>query len=266
MHLLYVDESGTPETVGERHFVLGGVAVFERQVYWLNKAVDEIAEARFPAAAVEFHAQEIAQHRKEPWHSLPVTERNALVDSLYGVLAGSKQANVTLFGVALEKTPTGDPMARAFEELCRRFDLYLARLHSQGDTQRGLIIFDESRYESHLQTLLREYRSMGTAYGRVRNFADVPFFADSRSTRLLQLADFVAYAVYRRYERGDTRLLDKIIHKFDTSDQVMHGLSHLSPAKATCTCPACLTRRLAGRQPENRNAAAGGDRAGEEPV
>ena len=71
------------------------------------------------------------------------------------------------------------PVARTFEEICNRCDLFLRRLHAQGDTQRALIIFDESRYESSLQTLLGEYRSLGTRYGStVKNFADVPFFAN----------------------------------------------------------------------------------------
>jgi hypothetical protein len=151
---------------------------------------------------------------------------------------------VTLFGIALEKATTSDPLGRAFEEICNRCDLFLRRLHSRGDTQRGLIIFDESRYENSLQTLLAEYRSLGTRFGgTVKNFADVPFFANSKATRLLQLADLVAYAVFRRYERGDTRLLDKIILKFDTDDGVIHGLVHLARSSGTCTCPACLTRK-----------------------
>jgi hypothetical protein len=149
-----------------------------------------------------------------------------------------------LFGIALEKDITNDPVGRAFEEICNRCDLFPRRLHAQGDTQRALIIFDESRYEASLQTLLAEYRSLGTRYGGTfKNFADVPFFANSKATRLLQLADLVAYAVFRRYERGDTRLLDKIISKFDTEDGVIHGLVHITRSSATCTCPACLTRR-----------------------
>lgn len=156
--------------------------------------------------------------------------------------------HVALFGVALERSMAADAVARTFEEICNRCDLLMRRLHAQGDTQRALIIFDESRYESSLQTLLRGYRSLGTRFGgTLKNFADVPFFADSQATRLLQLADLVAYSIFRRYERGDTRLLDKIISKFDTDGGVIHGLVHISPSSSSCTCPACLTRRLAPR-------------------
>ena len=244
MHLLYVDESGNPEGLEDRYFVLGGIAVFEREVYWINEEVNTLAADNFPAADIEFHAQAIASHREEPWHSCPTEQRNSIIDTLCRIISSHR---VVLFGIALEKSMARNPVARAFEEICNRCDLFLRRLHAQGDTQRGLIIFDESRYEASLQTLLAEYRVFGTRYGAtVKNFADVPFFANSKATRLLQLADLVAYAVYRRYERGDTRLLDKIIQKFDTENGVMHELVHLTTASTTCTCPACLSRRLSG--------------------
>jgi len=145
----------------------------------------------------------------------------------------------------VERSTTAEPLVRAFEELCNRFDLFLKRLHAQGNTQRGLLIFDETRYERTLQTLLATYRDTGTRFGRVYNFADVPFFADSKSTRLLQLADLVAYAVFRRYERANTWLLDQIIGNFDNEGGIIHGLVHLTSNRSACTCPSCLTRRLA---------------------
>ena len=71
MHLLYVDESGNPDGDQDRcfvyrYFVLGGVAVFEREVYWIDEQVNTIAAKYFPDAEIEFHAQAIASHREEP--------------------------------------------------------------------------------------------------------------------------------------------------------------------------------------------------------
>jgi len=193
MHLLYVDESGNPDGAEDKYFVLGGVAVFEREVYWINEQVNTIAAKYFPHAEIEFHTQAIASHREEPWHSSPTEQRNQVIDELCNTISSR---HVTLFGIALEKATASDPIARAFEEICNRCDLFLRRLHARGDTQRGLIIFDESRYENSLQTLLAKYRSLGTRYGStVKNFADVPFFANSKATRPLQLAALVAYAV-----------------------------------------------------------------------
>lgn len=45
--------------------------------------------------------------------------------------------HVTLFGVALDKSMASDPVARSFEEICNRCDLFMRRLHSQGDSVRN---------------------------------------------------------------------------------------------------------------------------------
>jgi len=68
-------------------------------------------------------------------------------------------------------------------------------------------------------------------------------FTDSKLTRMLQWADFVAYAVFRRYEHSDSALLDRIIGKFAQSGGVLHGLVHLLANYQECYCPACVTRR-----------------------
>jgi hypothetical protein len=158
----------------------------------------------FPSGEkVEFHAQAITAHREEPGHSTKAETRTAIIEALCDVVSNSSRG-VTLFGVAVEKASNKEPLLRAFEEICNRFYLFLQRLRVRGDTQRRLIIFDETRYESVLQTLLKHYRETGSRFGKMSNFADVPFFADSKSTRMLQLANLIAYTIFRRYERSNT--------------------------------------------------------------
>src|ERR1700691_3885559 len=107
MHLLYVDESGNPDGKEDKHFVLGGIAVFEREIYWINEEVNAIAERHFPGADIEFHAQAIASHREEPWHSCPTEQRNSIIDALCHVISSR---HVALFGVAMEKRMANDPV------------------------------------------------------------------------------------------------------------------------------------------------------------
>ena len=48
MYLLYLDESGNEKGAEDRHFVLAGVAAFERQTYFLEQALDQIqANSRY---------------------------------------------------------------------------------------------------------------------------------------------------------------------------------------------------------------------------
>jgi len=142
---------------------------------------------------------------------------------------------------------TADPVELAFEDLCRRFDYFLMRRRQQGDQQRGMIILDKTTRETSLQKLSREFRKIGTRWGSLKNIADTPFFVDPRASRLVQLADHVAYSVFRRYNSGDAQYMDIIASRFDEADGVIHGLSHKHSDRVTCTSPCCLSRRLANK-------------------
>ena len=137
----------------------------------------------------------------------------------------------------------------AFEDLCQRFDYFLARLRREGEPHRGMIILDKTTRETSLQKLSREFRKTGTRWGDLKNIADTPFFVDSRASRLIQLADHVAYSVFRRYNSGDSQYFDIIANRFDEDGGVIHGLSHKHNGRDACMCPCCLSRRLKERPP-----------------
>ena len=81
MHLLYLDESGQQ---GGGHFVLSGLAVFERQTYWLAQEVDRLQAEYLPTTQepVEFHASAIRAGRQAPWDSLHAERRRELLDKV----------------------------------------------------------------------------------------------------------------------------------------------------------------------------------------
>jgi len=92
---------------------------------------------------------------------------------------------------------------------------------------------------------------VGTQWGVLRNLADTPLFVDSRASRLVQIADHVAYSVFRRYNTGDAQYFDIIASRFDEADGVIHGLVHKHSERYSCTCPACLSRRLGRPTPSD---------------
>lgn len=139
--------------------------------------------------------------------------------------------------------PNSDPVELAFEELCNRFDLLLKRLYEANDPQRGLIILDNSSYETSLQRLSLNFRSLGTRWGVLRNITETPLFVDSRASRAVQAADHIAYSVFRRYEAGDTSYFDVIARRFDEHENRVHGLVHKQTNDPRCMCLACATRR-----------------------
>src|SRR5579884_1736933 len=249
MYLLYLDDAGSPANSDEQYFVLGGICVYEAQVEWFSRELDKLATPyNTNPEDVEFHASTVFSRREAPWKGLSVNEARGLLKSILRVAASSYDT-ARLFACAIHKKsfPAADPVALAFEDLCQRFDYFLNRRRQQGDQQRGMIILDKTTRETSLQQLSREFRKVGTRWGSLKNIADTPFFVDSRASRLIQLADHIAYAVFRRYNTGDAQYMDIIASRFDESDGVYHGLSHKLSDRSSCTCHACLSRRLAAK-------------------
>ena len=191
---------------------------------------------------VEFHGNTMLAGRGR-WRGVPYGQRRALI--LQGLQATrALRGQWRLFGAVVDKQARSpeDPVAYAFEQICSRFDQFLLRLHRQNDTQRGLIILDKSAQETRLQSLASEFRSEGHRWGVARNLADVPLFVDSKATRLIQYADLVSYALWRKFEKGDDEFFKAIAGDFDSEGGVVHGLHHFKRLGSPCDCPACVAR------------------------
>ena len=159
------------------------------------------------------------------WRSYPKEDRIKAIQDALQVFMSAHPSNC-LFASVINKKQVfpKDPIEVAFEQLASRFDHYLTRLHKKGDTHRGIIIFDKSTYESSIQSLAADFRTIGHQWGLIRNFAEVPLFIDSRASRLTQLADLIAYAIYRNFEKSDNSLFTLISKRFDSEAGIVHGL------------------------------------------
>lgn len=229
MHLLYVDESGSVADPAQQYFVLAGVAVFERTTHWVEQKLNTIAQHFSPDEpyAIELHGSPMRSGR-EGWKVHNLADRlQAIKDSLNVGVVSYYPKGVRLFAAVVKKDaiPGEDPVVHAFEQLSSRFDLFLKRLHNKhGDSQRGIMLFDKSSTEQRIQTLAREFKYTGHTWGKTNNYAEVPVFLDSKASRLIQLADLVAYAIFRYYEAGDMQFFDVIKDCFDVEGGVQHGL------------------------------------------
>jgi len=250
LYLLYIDESGQH---GGRHFVLAGVAVFERQTYWLADALEQIQLHFLPSlkGPVEYHASPIRAGQDPPWNTLKAAERHQFLDAVYKTIADGQ---VVLFASIIEREwlkAGTDEYGFAFESLVNRFDRFLRwKYKEEGQAQRGLIIIAESQYQQRIETLAGNIRRVGTRWGETYNLCDIPLFTQAANSRLLQIADFCANAIYGKFESGYSKQFDRIAAKFFEADGIFHGLAHYSNAYDLCTCPGCLTRRLAGAKLE----------------
>jgi hypothetical protein len=248
VYILYLDESGTASDAS--YFVLAGLAVFEREIYWYAQDVDAIQKKYLPDIdyPVEFHASPLRQKDSdkvpEPFNRLTFNERRQLVKDMYQIIRNRKGV---LFGVAIEKAWSvhEEPYERAFEDLTSRFDLFLRRINATAGEheQRGIIAVAESSYRRNLEILGERFRGGSTRWGQLRTISDVPFFLPAKNTRLLQLADFCANAIFGRYNAGLTTDFDIIAPRFDREETRIHGLAHLT-RDHECQCLACLARQV----------------------
>ncbi|MCG3198834.1 MAG: hypothetical protein GHCLOJNM_03341 [bacterium] len=249
MYLLYLDESGNENDPKDRCFVLGGIALFERQTYFLTREIEELHKRHFPGRQpVHFHASEIRSGR-DFWRKVQPETRERVLADLCTLVERSPSKGRALFAAVVEKSDVlygEDAVEKATEEICRRFDIFLQRhYHHRNEAQRGLIIFSEGRFDARAKIWVRGFHQRGTRWGAINNLADIPYFAPMRESRLLQVADLVAHSIWLLYERRDPSLAKRLMKSFDSTDGILHGLVHVrSDPESVCECPACHSRKF----------------------
>lgn len=284
MYLLFVDESGTHG--GSHAFVLGGLAIHENDARRLQKDLDNLVIRHLgkrPQNLDEFelHAAEMRNAKKPKpdskgngitsiWAGYPREMRRALLDEAYDVIAGFEASDerlpVALFGIVLDRNfrPDWTQIERerhGYEVLLNKFDVMLKTTRVRRNLPNlGLVIHDRRVVaERDIQTWTSEWRVAAGNVGRIKNLADVPLFADSRATRLLQVADLVSYSIFRRFNPEIERepSFEKIWPKFHREKGQLHGCIHFSPSygQGNCDCEPCAARvtfEPAQRVPRNR--------------
>ena len=233
MFITYLDDAGTIGDHGERHYVMAGICIFERQIFYLDEALDGVVRDTGLVESpkdLELHGAEMYVRRKV-WRKFRTREESCrvIVNALH---AARKAKDWRLFGVVVDKKrcpENENPAEYAFEQICSRVDLYLRRRERKGDRHSGLLVLDNSAREPRLQALATQFRHAGHRWGNLRHFVEVPLFVDSKATRLVQYADLVCYALWRKYEWDDPRFFDAVSDKFDSEDGVRHGLFYYPP-------------------------------------
>jgi hypothetical protein len=270
MYLLFADESGTH---GSSHaFVVGGLAVHEEDAQSLQRALNRCVEQHLRIGQVdeyELHAAEMRNAKKpnadsralpSPWAFVDRSQRLTILSSAYKVLRQFEPSSVDrpllLFGVVLDRRFHSDWSVFererfAYEVLLNKFDVMLKKTRLRaGREDRGLVIHDRRVVaERDIQDWTREWQKAAGSVGQLRNLADVPLFADSRASRLIQAADLVSYSLYRHYDpnRSSFDYVEDIWERFDSEGDVLHGCVHFTPSFAAggCICRPCSGRRTA---------------------
>ncbi|MEX2448178.1 MAG: DUF3800 domain-containing protein [Solirubrobacterales bacterium] len=255
MYSLYLDGSGTHG--GSPVFILAGVAVHEQDTYHLQKRFEAPLKA-LPAGLdsrdFELHAAEMKNPnaaKGSRWQGIPWPIRRRILQGGYRALESYQcidNSNPPAFIGAVVERSYRDYEERAWEQVLHKFDEMLARQGKlMGEHQRGIVIHDRSSTEKRVQSWADKWRQLSSRIGTLTHMTDVPFFSDSRASRLLQSADFVAWALWRYYgvRARDEQWIKPLWGQFDTlGDGKFHSLIHVSRAYrlGQCACPPCTAR------------------------
>jgi hypothetical protein len=183
MHILFLDESGTPS---ERLFAVGGVAVAADRWAQLRTAWEGVLEAHhWPAG------------REVKWHGVRTGEvPPPLADALFAAIAA---APVTCFVTVLRPLAgrrANDPLlatdedtyATALTFLAERFQRFLADADSH-----GIMVVDSRlpEVDDRMRRFFERLQRDGTPYQRLERIVDALFLGPSHYSVGLQTADLV---------------------------------------------------------------------------
>ena len=224
MYLLYADDSGVSSDPNVKYSVLAGFSTFENQTFWIQKAVDEIMLNHIGRADLELHASPI-RSGKGIWRTFPKSEREAILKDTLKYIKDNYPRQFILFGAVVDNS-INDVEEELFSQLTIRFDKYLKRKFlKHNESARGLAIFDKTKMENQYQNWSRIYQTLGNRWNeKLNNFAEVPLFLDSSISRSIQVADLIAFSLYRNFEHSDDSYFSIIRDCFDKEKNLTHGL------------------------------------------
>jgi Protein of unknown function (DUF3800) len=233
MHILFVDESGSPpereKAALQPFFVLGGIVIPED--IWAKMAGDLARlKGQFKIDG-EIKWRYFAPDRGGKAHALSHlsgVERETLRTQLYQAIGRYKSVRlicvVTNTELAYKQAyiTTGDDLYwYSYKQLTERFQYYLQDLErTVGQKLNGIVVCDhrgpkdDERLRELHHKLLSSARSTISSYG---NMIEGLFIAPSHLSVGIQFADMVAGAVFRAYRAQDTRFAEQIKPAFRTS-------------------------------------------------
>lgn len=246
MYLLYTDESGNIANPSDAVFVVGGIAVHEDAVRPLAGEINGILKSfvgERRAKEIEIHGSPLRRGRGE-WSSVGIAKRHALAHALLDLVSNwqhvSSSSYVQPFATVIDRQHSQSAVETAYGELLFSFDRYLRQGRKRGEPHNGVLVADRCTYESALAGWVELKRGRARRPKqdprRLYALAETPFFVDSRSTRLMQLADLVAHATFRAYNSEDWTWAKTLEPAFLRDGE--RRVTHLTGDKA-CACPAC---------------------------
>lgn len=232
MHILFVDESGTPakpERNLPRFFVFGGVIIPEER--WKSVRDKLVGLKRQHQYFGEVKWRFFAPKNDDPDNPMrdwDMERRNKFRAAVFGVITGTRSirliCGVADAGLAYNLGTVDeqeDIYFNTYKVVTERFQYFLQDLtRESGHQTSGIVVSDhrngreDNRMRQQHDRLVRETNRYTSAY---ENFIEGIFLSPSHMSVGIQLADMVAGAVWRFHEHTDDKWLNEIKKSFRTN-------------------------------------------------
>lgn len=228
MYFFYFDESGsrdpsvgTPEAPRDHLYVLLTVGMYERQWPIFDREIAhlklEFAEyarrggkGRFELADCEVKSNWVRNPKervkKSPFLStLDERDMTCLMECFFSQLEARR---TVLMAAVIDKRYLHDHVdheilhKKAYEFLLERIEQFMAEYHPK---HNALIVMDDTSKELNCAVAMKHawFQRAGNQHVAFRHIVEYPFFTRSELSNGVQLADLLAYSVYRAFRDAD---------------------------------------------------------------
>lgn len=248
MHLLFLDESGTPPRPQHQYpsyFVVGGIVIPETSWHRVRDNLMGIKIRRGIRGEIKWrYFAPNNDDARNPMRGLPQAERDSIREEIYRLMAsetGIRTLACVASRVAAYAMPSinsqDDIYHATFKPVTERFQYHLQEISKvSGRKEFGIVVgdhrgsADDRRLRGHHEKLLHSSSGFTSNYP---NLIEGLFLHPSNLSVGIQLADMVAGAVWRKFERKDEKYYDLLrpsLRKSAGGDEAGYGLVKLPKA------------------------------------
>lgn len=238
MQILFLDESGTIVDEDKRHskfFSIGGVVIPEDCWQNLYKKFKEIKKQYKINSEIKWRF--FSPHNIDEdngLNHLSFEDKNKVRNKLYELISAYKSLKIISIVTDVEKAyklsyinTKEDLYWYSYKQVIERFQYHLQDLSREtGEKFNGLVIIDNrlSCDDNKLRNLHHNLLVVEKEnYSNFDNLIEGLFIAPSHLSLGIQLADIVAGAIFRKYEKQDDKFFDKIKTSIRNKNGVVDG-------------------------------------------
>ena len=228
MYFFYFDESGsrdpsvgTPEQPKDHLYVLLAVGMFERQWFGFDRAIARLkleladyarrsGKGRFELADCEVKSNWVrnVKEREKKSSFLASLDAQDLERLMRCFFLQVEERRAVIMAAVIDKRYLHDHVdheilhKKAYEFLLERIEHFMAEYHPK---HNALMVMDDTSKELNRAVAMKHayFQRAGNQNLQFRHIVEYPFFARSELSNGIQLADLLAYSVYRAFREED---------------------------------------------------------------